>query len=494
MTGLIEITFLVISLLLVLSVVASKISDRFGIPSLLIFLILGMLAGSEGVGGIYFDDALTAQAVGLFSLAIILFSGGLDTDWESIRYVVKEALTLATIGVFVTAFLLGFAAHLILGISLMEGLLLGAITSSTDAAAVFALLRSQGINLKEKLSPVLEFESGSNDPMAVFLTIGLIQLITTPEQSLLNLIPLFFQQMLIGGALGIIFGKILLFLINRLRLGYEGLYPVLVLGLLLLTFAVTAVLKGSGFLAVYLVGLTLARTDFLHKRSLSRFFQGLAWLSQIIMFLTLGLLVFPSRLIPVFIPGMILSVFLILIARPISVSISLLLARFSAREKIFLSWVGLRGAVPIILATYPRLAGLDNSDLIFNVIFFVVLTSVLIQVTTITRIAKWLNLHNPIEKSPNFPLEFTPLQGWKGVLQESVVRKDSPVVGKAIFEMKLPRDYLVVLIARDERFIIPNGSIVLQSNDRILGLATPETHMQVEKNIAVKDFNVSSTS
>lgn len=479
MTGLIEITFLVVAVLLVLSVVASKFSDRFGVPSLLLFLILGMLAGSEGVGGIYFDDPLFAQAIGLFALAIILFSGGLDTDWESIRYIVKEAITLATVGVFITAFVLGYAAHLILGITLLEGLLLGAITSSTDAAAVFALLRSQGVNLKGKLSPMLEFESGSNDPMAVFLTIGLIQLIQMPELSISSLVLLFFQQMIIGGVFGLIFGRLLLYLINRLRLGYEGLYPVLVLGVLLLAFSITSLIKGSGFLAVYLIGLTLGRAEFLHKRSLSRFYQGLAWLFQIIMFLTLGLLVFPSRLIPVISPGMILAAILILIARPISVWISLLPFRFTGREKMFISWVGLRGAVPIILATYPRLAGLDQSGVIFNVIFFVVLTSVLIQGTTIVPVAKWLKLDDPVEKQPNYPLELTPLRGWRGVLRELVVDNNSPAVGKAIYEMRLPRDYLVVLISRGDQFLIPNGSIVLQPNDRMLGLASPETHGQV---------------
>jgi cell volume regulation protein A len=477
----IEITLLVIAVLLVLSVVASKFSDRFGVPSLLLFLILGMLAGSEGLGGIYFDDPVLAQGIGLFALAVILFSGGLDTEWGSIRYVVKEAMTLASVGVLLTALILGFAAHLILGISLLEGFLIGAITSSTDAAAVFAILRSQGVNLKGKLASVLEFESGSNDPMAVFLTIGLIQLIQLPGQPVFNLVLLFFQQMFIGAVMGIIFGQVLLYLINRLRLGYEGLYPVLALGVLLLTFAATSILTGSGFLAVYLVGLTLSRTEFLHKRSLIRFYDGLAWLLQIIMFLTLGLLVFPSRLLLVIVPGMILSLILILVARPISVWLCLLPFRFSAREKAFFSWVGLRGAVPIILATYPRLAGLDESGIIFNVIFFVVLTSVLIQGTSIVPVAKWLKVQDQVEKTPNYPLEFTQVKGWPGVLREVVVGALSPVAGKAIFEIRLPTEYLVVLIFRDGKFLIPTGSIVLQADDRMLGLANPETQDQVAR-------------
>ncbi len=481
MPGVIEITFLITAVLLVLSVVASKFSDRFGVPSLLIFLLIGILAGSEGLGGIYFDDPFFAQAIGLFALSIILFSGGLDTDFQSIRYVFKESLILATLGVFITAAIVGVAAHLLLDISLLEGMLIGAITSSTDAAAVFAMLRSQGVNLRGKLAPVLEFESGSNDPMAVFLTIGFIQLLQSPDQSIWSLILLFFQQMIIGGLLGLIFGQLLLYLINRLRLGYEGLYPVLTLGMVLLAFAVTSLLRGSGILAVYLVGLSLARADFLHKGSLTRFYEGLAWLFQIIMFLTLGLLVFPSRLIPVIIPGLALAAILILVARPISVWIGLIPFRYTVREKTFISWVGLRGAVPIILATYPRLAGVEQSELIFNIIFFVVLASVLIQGTSLTSVAKLLKVDDPVQKQPKFPIEITPNQGWRGVLEEEVVREGSHVIGKSVFEIGLPRDYLIVLISRDDQFLIPNGSIVLQVNDRMLGLASPEAHAQVAK-------------
>lgn len=481
MFGSIEFTILVISILLVLSVVASNISDRFGIPALLVFLIIGMLAGSEGFGGIYFDDPRIAQAVGFFALAVILFSGGLDTEWGSVRGVMTEALVLATVGVLLTAFLLGLAANLILGISLLEGMLLCAITSSTDAAAVFALLRAQGVSLRGKLKPLLEFESGSNDPMAVFLTVGLIQLIQMPDKPVLSLIPLFFQQMIIGGILGVVFGHILLFLINRLRLGYEGLYPVLTLGMLLLAFAVTMLVQGSGFLAVYLVGLTLAREDFLHKRSLIRFYGGLAWLFQIVMFLTLGLLVFPSRLVAIAIPGLILSALLIFIARPISVWLCLIPFRYTNREKAFISWVGLRGAVPVILATYPRIAGLEQSDLIFNIIFFVVITSAIIQGTSITPVARLLQVDDKEPKQPDYPLVTMPLRGWRGVLQEVVIQPDSPVAGKAVYEIHLPRDYLIVLIAREEQFLIPNGSIVLQPGDRLLGLAKAETHQVVAR-------------
>lgn len=476
----IEMIFLAAALLLLLSVVASKFSDRFGVPALLVFLLIGILAGSEGLGGIYFDNPVITQLIGFFALSVILFSGGLDTEWESIRGVIKESVVLATLGVLLTAVILGVAAHLLLDIPLLQGLLIGAITSSTDAAAVFAILNSQGVHLKRRISALLEFESGSNDPMAIFLTIGVIQLIQNPAQPVWSLIPLFIQQMVIGAVLGLLFGQVLLFLINRLRLGYDGLYPVLALGVLLLTFAVTTFLKGSSFLAVYLVGLTLGRADFLHKRSLARFYDGMAWLMQIVMFLTLGLFVFPSQLTGVIVPGLILSLILIFVARPISVFIGLLPFKFTVREKTFTSWVGLRGAVPIILGTYPRLAGLDETGLIFHIVFFVVITSVLVQGTTITQAAKWMKVEDTSPREMRYPLETTPMQGWRGLLQEVVIEADSPVAGKAIFEIGLPREYLIVLISRNEEYLIPKGSIELKPNDRMLGLGTPETHRKVQ--------------
>jgi len=482
MPGITEIVFVSVAVLLFLSVVASKISDRFGVPALLLFLLIGMLAGSEGIGGIYFDDPNIAQAVGMLALVIILFSGGLDTNWESVRGVMKESLILATLGVLVTAIILGYAAKLVFDIPILMGMLLASITSSTDAAAVFALLRSKGVRLKGRLQPLLEFESGSNDPMAVFLTVGLIEIISASETSIFNLILFLIGQMVIGGLVGIVMGKVALYLINRLKLGYDGLYPVLVLALIMLTFGVTNLIGGSGILAVYLVGLSLGRAEFLHKRSVLRFYDGMAWLMQIIMFLTLGLLVFPSQLITIAVPGLILSVVLMLIARPISVWLCLLPFPMPWREKTFISWVGLRGSVPVILATYPRVAGLDETGLIFNTIFFVVLTSVLIQGTSIPQVARWLKVDDPdADEGPQYPLELTARHGWRGLLQEVVISPDSPVVGKAIYELGLPREYLIVLISRDDEFLIPNGSIVLEPNDRMLGLARPEAHAKVNE-------------
>lgn len=473
------------SILLLISVLVSKISDRFGIPVLLLFLILGMLAGSEGFGGIYFDDAALAQFIGIIALVLILFSGGLSTEWHQVRPVIKEGLLLSTVGVLITAITVGLFSSFLLGLSLLEGLLLGSIVSSTDAAAVFSVLRSKGISLKGNLKPLLELESGSNDPMAILLTIGLIQLITQPNLSILNMIGLFIQQMLIGAGIGYGMGKVMLFFVNRLKLGYEGLYPVLTLSLVFLTFGLTDLLGGSGFLAVYLAGIVLRRRDFLHQKSLAHFHDGLAWIMQITMFLTLGLLVFPSRLVPIMGVGLLIAGFLMFIARPMSIFVGLLPTAISWREKTFISWVGLRGAAPIILATFPLLAQVKQASLIFNVVFFVVLTSVLLQGTSLSRMAKWLKVDAPIIPKRTYPIEYVPMGGLKSELKELHIPVDSRMNGKAIFEMGLPNDFLVILIGRGNEFLVPSGGTVLQGNDTLLVLCDKKSFDAV-----IRTFNL----
>lgn len=468
------------SILLLISVLVSKISDRLGIPALLLFLILGMLAGSDGPGGVYFDDPALAQFVGVVALVLILFSGGLHTEWDHVRPVIKESLTLATLGVFITALVVGLFTTALLGLSLVEGMLLGSVVSSTDAAAVFSVLRSKGISLKGQLKPLLELESGSNDPMAIFLTVGLIQLITQPKLSPVNLIGLFALQMLVGAVLGYGMGRVMLFLVNRLNLGYEGLYPVLTLSLVFLTFGLTDAIGGSGFLAVYLAGIVLVRYDFVHKRSLLRFHDGLAWLMQIAMFLTLGLLVFPSRLVPIIGIGLLIAGCLMFVARPVSIFVGLLPSALNWREKMFISWVGLRGAVPIILATFPLLARIPQADLIFNVIFFVVLTSVLLQGTSIPLVARWLGVDAPIIPKLVYPIEYTPMSGLKSELKEFPVLSNSQMAGKAIVELGLPPDFLVILIARDNDFVLPGGGTILQGGDTLLVLSDKKSFDEVQ--------------
>jgi potassium/hydrogen antiporter len=468
------------SALLLIGVLVSKISDRFGVPALLLFLILGMLAGSEGPGGIYFDDPALAQTIGVVALALILFSGGLDTRWNEVRPVVVEGLLLSTLGVLLTALVVGFLVHLLLGFSLVQGLLLGAIISSTDAAAVFSVLRSKGIGLKGQLKPLLELESGSNDPMAVLLTVSLLQWVAQPDLSPLNLVALFVREMLFGGVLGYGLGRLMLILVNRLKLGYEGLYAVLTLSLALLAYGVTDLLGGNGFLAVYLAGMVLGNRDFIRRRSLRRFHDGLAWLMQIAMFLTLGLLVFPSRLVPIIGMGLLIAGCLMLVARPVGVFLALAPSRLNWREKAFTSWVGLRGAVPIVLATFPLLARIPQADLIFNVVFFVVLTSVLVQGTSIPLVARWLRLDAPTTPKRWYPIEYTPIDGLKSELKELAVPFGSPLAGKAIVELGLPAEFLIILIARGDEYLLPSGGTVLESGDTLLVLSDKASFDRVQ--------------
>jgi potassium/hydrogen antiporter len=480
MTSLPDYILVSISVILLLSILASKISERFGIPSLLLFLVLGMLAGSEGPGGIYFDNPAIAQFIGVVALVIILFSGGLSTDWSGVRTVLLEGAILSTLGVFLTALIMSVFAKLLFGFSFLEGLLLGSIVSSTDAAAVFSILRSKGLGLIGRLKQLLELESGSNDPMAVLLTIGTIKMISQEITSPIELCILFIQNMTLGAVFGYGMGKVSIFLVNKLRLGYEGLYSVLTLSLVLFTYSFTDYLGGNGFLAVYISGIIMGNREFIHKRSLLNFHDGLAWLMQITMFLTLGLLVFPSKLIPIAGIGFLLAGCLMFIARPLSVLLCLLPFQLSWREKIYTSWVGLRGAVPIILATYPFLAKLPQADLIFNIIFFVVLTSVLFQGTSVPLAAKWLQVNLPEPSKPLYPLEYTPVEGVKTKLQELPIPAGSCAAGKRIVELNLSPGFLIVLLARGGEFLVPSGGTELAAGDILLVLAEEEIFQRVK--------------
>ena len=481
MTASLETILLGFSILLLLSILASKASSRVGVPALLLFLVIGMLAGSEGPGGIYFDDPSLAQSIGVVSLALILFAGGLETNWQSVRPVLWHGFALSTAGVLITTFLVGLFATRILSLSLLEGLLLGAIVSSTDAAAVFGILRARGVGLKGYLTPLIELESGTNDPIAVFLTVSLISLLVNPNVSVFDLIAAFVLQMVLGAVLGTIMGRGMVIVVNRLRLEYEGLYPVLSLSLVLLTYSATTAVGGNGFLAVYLAGLVMGNNDFIHKSSLRRFHDGLAWLMQITMFLTLGLLVFPSRLLSVIDAGLLIAAFLILVARPASVFTTLLFSRLDAREKALVSWVGLRGAVPIILATFPLLAGLPIADLFFNLVFFVVLTSVILQGPTIPLIARWLGVDAPATARSKPPLELVPVSdSMNSELVELEIAPDSTVAGKQIVDLHLPPDALILLINRNNEFIVPRGGTILQAGDRLLVLADKEALARIQ--------------
>ncbi|MDD4910509.1 MAG: potassium/proton antiporter [Candidatus Omnitrophica bacterium] len=463
-----------VAVLIFVSVVSSKLSDRFAIPVLLLFLGIGMLAGSEGIGKIYFDNAQLAKSIGVVALIFIIFSGGFDTNWKDTRSVAGPGIMLSTLGVLMTALITGCFAVYILKFSFLEGMLLGSIVSSTDAAAVFTILRSKRIGLKKPLKPLLEFESGSNDPMAVFLTISFISLLTVKDMGIAALIPRFMLDMGMGALVGYLMARFIVFLINRLKLGHEGLYPVIMISLVLLTYVIAVFLKGNGFLAVYLAGLVLGQAEFPNKRMIMRFHDGLAWLMQIAMFVTLGLLVFPPRIVPLMGAGLLLTLLLMAVARPVSVLLCLSPFKMNIRKKVMVAWVGLRGSVPIILATFPFMAGIPQADTIFHIVFFVVFASVLIQGTSIPAVSKILKVATPPDAKKKYPIEFEHSDAIDASLVDMIVPYDSDIVGKTIAAINIPAKALVVLISREDKFIVPNGSTVLEGGDVLLVLANDE--------------------
>lgn len=478
---------LVGSILLFISIVAGKTTYRLGVPTLILFLIIGMLAGSEGFGGIYFDDPSTAQFIGVIALNLILFSGGMDTRWASVKPVLWKGISLSTLGVLITALSIGLFVSWITKLTLLEGMLLGAIVSSTDAAAVFSILRSRKIGLKSQLRPTLELESGSNDPMAYFLTISMITLVMSPEMNLLTLIPFFFQQMAIGGIMGYALGKLSLRVINKINLDFEGLYSVMLLALMFFTYSATDALGGNGFLGIYITGIILGNNSFIHKRSIMRFFDGLAWLMEIVMFLTLGLLVYPSQIVPIIGIGLLIALFQIFIARPVGVLLSLSFFRMPFKQRIFVSWVGLRGAVPIVFATYPLIAGVEEANTIFNIVFFIAVTSILLQGTTLSKVADWLKVTEKEKSKKKAPLDIEMSENIKSELVEVHLPDNSPVVGKQIVELDFPRTALIVMIQRDKQYITPNGSTVLEPNDKLMVLAdSDETFDEVYNKMGIE--------
>ena len=392
-------------MLLLISVFASKVANKFGVPALLLFLFIGMLADSEGIGGLSFENYNLAKTIGDLALIFILFTGGLETEWKSIRPVLVQGLIMSTLGVALTMFFLGTFAWFMLGsfssvmvgsdgINWVDGLLLGAIISSTDAAAVFSILKSSNLKLKGNLQPFLELESGSNDPMAVLLTTTLVNIVKTGDVSFLNLGITLIAQLAIGIIGGYGFGRLMTWIINNIKVNAQGLYPVISLGQVLLTYSVITLLQGNGFLGVYIAGVVLGNSNFTYKSTILDFHDAISWLMQIGMFLLLGLLVFPSQLITVAPIAIIIALFLMFIARPLSVIIGLAISPYNNSEKLFISWVGLRGAVPIILAISPIAVGIPDAKTLFNVVFFIVLISVSIQGFSLGPTARWLKLEN----------------------------------------------------------------------------------------------------
>jgi len=492
-----ELVLLIASVILFLSIFAGKAGYRIGLPALLLFLGLGMLFGSDGLG-IQFDDPHIAQFIGMLALSIILFSGGMDTKVADIRPIATQGIILATVGVLMTTFITGgfiyYMSELVaseyIRLTLPESLLLAAVMSSTDSASVFSILRSKGVYLKENLRPTLELESGSNDPMAYMLTIILISFI---QQGDMNIGRATFElvfQLGVGAIAGYLFGKIAVFIINKMNIDNESFYPIMLLAIIFFTFAATTLIKGNGYLAVYITGLVVGNKKIVHKKSIGTFFDGFTWLFQIMMFLTLGLLVNPRELLPIAPIGLAVGIFMIIFARPITVFLCLIpFKNFSFKGKLYISWVGLRGAVPIIFATYPLIAGIEHAGMIFNVVFFITILSLLIQGTTVTQVAKWLGLVDAPPRKDDFGIELP--EEIKSAMSEIEITPDVLCHGNKLMELTLPDHTLAVMVKRGNSYFIPKGNTELQEKDKLLMISdNDEALLQSYESLGITDYTL----
>lgn len=463
------------SILLFVSIIVGKTGYRFGVPALLLFLVVGMLFGSDGLG-MQFHNAKEAQFIGMVALSIILFSGGMDTKFKEIKPILAQGIVLSTVGVLLTAFFTGLFIWWLSGmmwtnihLPLITSLLLASTMSSTDSASVFAILRSQKMNLKHNLRPMLELESGSNDPMAYMLTIVLIQLIQSSGMGATGILVSFVIQFLVGAAAGYLLGKIAIQMLNKLNIDNQALYPILLLSFVFFTFSLTDLLKGNGYLAVYIAGMMVGNNRIMHRKEIYTFMDGLTWLFQIIMFLCLGLLVNPHEMIEIAIVALLIGVFMIVVGRPLSVFLCLLPfgKRVNLKSRVFVSWVGLRGAVPIIFATYPVVAGVPGAQSIFNIVFFITIVSLVVQGTTVSWVARRLGLSIPLEKTGNdFGVELP--DEIDSDLRDMTVTEEILRSGETLKDMNLPQGTLVMIVKRGDEYLIPNGSLRLRVGDKLL--------------------------
>lgn len=463
------------AILIFCAIMISKTGYRFGIPTLLLFLLVGMGFGTDGLG-LEFNSAKDAQFIGMIALSIILFTGGMDTKLRDIKPVMAQGMILSTVGVLLTTLLTGGFIFWLSGFSSMNiampiltSLLLAATMSSTDSASVFNLLRSQRMNLKENLKPMLELESGSNDPMAYMLTIALIQVIASDSGFDLGLLVKdLLVQFFVGGVMGYAFGRLAVWLINKVNLSNSSLYPILLLSLVFITFTITDLLHGNGYLAVYILGVIVGNARLVFRKEINTFMNGLTWFSQIVMFLSLGLLVNPHEMLGVSVCAMLIGLFMIFVARPLTVVLCLLPFRqMTFKAKCFVSWVGLRGAVPIIFATYPVVSEIPGSQVIFNIVFFITLLSLIFQGMTIAPVAKWLSLDLPEEKEGNeFGVEIP--EEIDSQLTDVTLTPEMLEDGNRLMDMNIAPGTLVMLVKRGSEFMIPNGRMELKVGDKLL--------------------------
>jgi len=441
---------------------------RLGIPGLVFFLVLGMIVGSDGLNIIYFDDPFLAQQIAIFALMVILFEGGFNTQQKLLQLAMWPALSLATIGVIITAVTLGLTAHYILGLALEFSLLLGAIIASTDAAAVFSLFRDK--NLNPKTAATVEIESASNDPMAIILTVSLINYIQGNFEGAFLFSVNLFWQLGVGAVVGVLIGKTAPLILNRLKLETGSFYYVLVLSFIFASYGISDLINANGFIAVFLCGAIIGNTEFVFKQGVAYFLEGISVFIQVLLFIMLGLLVFPLEVIHFWQEGLIIAALLTLVARPVAVFLSTFCWKYCFKENIFLSWAGLKGAVPIVLATYPLVADLEKADYIFNTVFFVVLISALLQGSTIDLVAEKLNLLKARKKRVPHSMELISWEKSKVELLEYDVKENSPLAGKALNELPLPKYCLVTAIVRKKDMIPPRGATIIKPLDTLFVL------------------------
>lgn len=489
---------LVGSILFFISIWVGRTGSKLGIPVLLLFLLIGMIFGEDGFG-IRFENPGIAQFIGVISLSVILFSGGMNTRVEEIRPVVGPGIVLATLGVLLTMLVTGGFIFMLARwlapdsrVPLAGCLLLAAVMSSTDSASVFNILRSKNLLLKHNLRPLLELESGSNDPMAYMLTIALISMLNSGEMSMGSVIWDFLVQFAVGMLAGYVLGKLAVYTLNHFHIPNSSLYQVLLLTFVFFIFSITNLLNGNGYLAVYITGLLVGNHRIVYKKSIMNFFDGLAWMFQIVMFLALGLLVNPSDLIEVGWVGLAIGIFMIVIARPVSVFLCLIpYRRMTLNSRFYVSWVGLRGAVPIIFATYPLLAGIPDARQIFNIVFFITLLSLLVQGSTVAPVARFLKL---AFKKKTVPREFE----WelpdemKSVFSEIIVTSDMLANGERLINVPLPDNTLVVLVKRNSHFFVPDGCTQLLTDDKLLIISDNEEELKkVYESLGVQEYSIS---
>ena len=491
-----EEVLLISAIILFISILAGKAGFRVGLPALLLFLGIGMLFGSDGLG-LQFSNPHIAQFIGMIALSIILFSGGMDTKLSEIRPIAYQGVILATVGVLATTIITGvfifWLTEMVTGyetLTLPESLLMAAVMSSTDSASVFSILRSKGVYLKQRLRPTLELESGSNDPMAYMLTIILIAYIQSGGMDFQEGIISLIVQLGLGLIFGYFLGKASVWIINKVNVENQSLYPILLLAIIFFIFAATTLSKGNGYLAVYIAGFVVGNAKIVHKKSIGTFFDGFTWLWQIAMFIMLGLLVNPHELLPVAGIGLTVGIFMIIFARPISVFLCLLPFRnFSPKGKLYISWVGLRGAVPIIFATYPLIAGIENAGLIFNVVFFITILSLLIQGTSVTHVAKWLHLTDEPDRKDEFGIELP--EEIKSAMSEIDITPEVLTHGNKLMQLQLPDHTLAVMVKRNGKFFIPKGNTELRENDKLLMISdNDEALLQSYQSLGIKGFTM----